>query len=163
MSEQITSENILDKLRRLTPEQTPAVCLVAGNEIASLRADVERLRPYYDALRQRHNGYDSEARKQMDTLKEPESPYVALDELIDEAEEMGSGTNQCLVDLVTESRAQLLALLEEARDEISKWMTFAQKEFGGAFGMEDSVRVRDKIADALAEEKSNATDRTSTT
>jgi hypothetical protein len=53
----------------------------------ALRAEVERLRPYEQAVRDHHNGYDPEARAAMAPfLKEPASPKQAIDELIDEAE-----------------------------------------------------------------------------
>lgn len=53
-----------------------------------LRQERDEYRPYYDAVRGFHNGYDAEARKTMTDLKEPESPYAALKDLNDENEEM---------------------------------------------------------------------------
>lgn len=46
MSDKVTPENILDKLRLHPREQTPAVCMVAGQELTRLRAelDLERKR-----------------------------------------------------------------------------------------------------------------------
>lgn len=52
--------------------------------VQKLEAERDLYKPYYDALRARHNGYDEEFRKAVG-CEEPCSPDAALDELIDEA------------------------------------------------------------------------------
>lgn len=47
------------------------------------------MNPFEHALRQRHNGYDPEARAALPELKCPASPEAALDELIEEAYQLG--------------------------------------------------------------------------
>jgi hypothetical protein len=56
---------------------------------AAAESRVRELQPYYDAVRQRHNGYSPSAREAMPTLKEPATPLDAIDELTQEAEEIG--------------------------------------------------------------------------
>lgn len=57
-------------------------------ERRALAAEVERLRPYEEAVRRAHNGYDPEMREQFG-MKGPESPKEAIRELIEEAEALG--------------------------------------------------------------------------
>jgi len=51
-----------------------------------VQAERDTYKPYYDALRAQHNGYDEEFRKATHST-EPESPEAALDELLAEADE----------------------------------------------------------------------------
>ena len=51
----------------------------------SIRNERDKYKPYFDALRARHNGYDPELRKDLG-WEEPGTPEIALDELIAEAE-----------------------------------------------------------------------------
>lgn len=55
-------------------------------QLQAVMAERDEYKPYYDALRARHNGYDEEAVKQFPELK-PASPQEALDGLLQEADE----------------------------------------------------------------------------
>jgi len=81
--------------------------LEAKKDLDRTRKELEEARPYVDAIRQRHNGYNSEMQKI--GIKEPKSPKAALDSLIGEAEALG------------------LAESKEYRKELDRWKTMAQR------------------------------------
>lgn len=56
----------------------------AKAELAELRAERDKYKPFYDAVVERHTRYSKAS-----TLPPPETPQIAIAELIDEAEEMG--------------------------------------------------------------------------
>jgi len=68
-------------------------CLGLATELERVKAaeesgDAGEVNPFEAALRRRHNGYCEAAREAMPTLREPQSPDQALDELIEEAREL---------------------------------------------------------------------------
>lgn len=68
-----------------------------GHEVLhELLDEIERLRPFRDAITQRHNGYNTDARAAMPELKEPESPQQALDELLMEERDISEQTSNLL-------------------------------------------------------------------
>jgi hypothetical protein len=62
------------------------VAAAAEVYIDRLKARVEALEPYRDAVRSAHNGYDPECREVMDGLTEPVTPADAISSLLEETE-----------------------------------------------------------------------------
>jgi len=56
-------------------------------ELSQVEAERDKYKPYFDALRKRHNGYDPEFRKDSGCT-EPATPEIALDELTEEADSL---------------------------------------------------------------------------
>lgn len=83
-----------------------------------LAREVQRLRPYEQAVRRAHNGYDPEARDAMPLLKEPVSPKAAIDELLRMADEDGEAAGKAMAEAeIKRLRAALpdaLAAIDEA-------------------------------------------------
>lgn len=60
---------------------------------------IQYLSPYCYALHHRHNGYRRDVRAEVPTIKEPETPEQALDELIEEATDLGKLEAEAYKDL----------------------------------------------------------------
>ena len=65
------------------------VAVAQSKNRADLLAENKRLREYEQAVRTRHNGYSPECREAMVNLKEPATPWQAIDELVVEANALG--------------------------------------------------------------------------
>jgi len=73
-------------------------------ENAKLKAYVAELEPFERAIKSRHNGYDPIARELTSELTRPETPEQALDDLLEEAEEL-KPTATDLVNSIEQLRA----------------------------------------------------------
>ena len=117
------------------------LALTADEALAAKDAEIARLRPYYDAVRAAHNGYDPEARAAMPTLQEPATPEQAIKDLLGEAETCralnGYEENQ-------ELRAQVADLKEQLKEARAD-----QREFE----KEAREACRDAVAEARWEEQ----------
>ena len=103
-----STDGLCDNTDYTEVEKSPGVKLVELQaDLDRTRKELEEARPYMDAIRQRHNGYNSEMQKI--GIKEPKSPKAALDSLIGEAEAVG------------------LAESKEYRKELDRWKTMAQR------------------------------------
>lgn len=106
---------------------TDAYCL--KGQVRNRDERIALYRPYYDAIKHRHNGYDADARKTMPNLNEPATPNIALGELIDEAAELARMESkdriaelEAVVDMIanietTEGLKKAVKVAEQAQKE----------------------------------------------
>ena len=86
-----------------------------AKRIAELEAANRELKPYYDAVRKAHNGYNPECQKEWG-CQEPESPAAAIADLLYELDEI----NNTAIDYLAagfdaaEDRADQLAVVADA-------------------------------------------------
>ena len=104
---------------------TDALCALKEHKewIRTARRQLAEAKPYMEALRKRHNGYnpDPDYRKAMPDLKEPATPEQALDELIEEANAQGvtEGRMELAEAKAALSQAQLAR--HQASDLAARW------------------------------------------
>lgn len=79
-----------------------------AREISSVIApEIERLKEYETAIKNAHNGYDTDARAVMPTLNEPASPAEAIRELTEEAELLGEMRGRARITELERENAEL--------------------------------------------------------
>jgi len=81
------------------------------------KQQIRYLQPYCYALRNLHNGYSREVRKEIPTVKEPETPEQAISELIEEATDLGRLEAKAYKDLqIAALQAEFIAMGNEEHD-----------------------------------------------